>query len=133
MFNWSSKTLKRKQYYYDKNNTENIYFNKAPKTLKELIIRLLWGMEETYYDLNGKRLHCLKNRMRTFKDCYLLARTYFPGITFETVYGEIKNIMEDARNISELNAYYLDWPFLMCEDASAATFRQATNTKAPEY
>ena len=133
MFNWSSKTLQKKQESYNRVYKENIYLKFPPKTLRELIIRVLWGMEATYYNEEATKIHCLQNRFRTFRDCYLLAKTYFPGITFEIVYTEIKNIMEEARKLNSINDVFLEWPFMMCPDAGAATFIYGGETIAPEY
>lgn len=90
-------------------------------------------MEATYYNEEATNMHCFSDRFRTFRDCYLLAKTYFPGITFEIVYTEIKNIMEEARKLNSINNTFLEWPFMMCPDAGAATFRYAEATTAPKY
>lgn len=133
MYNWSVATLNKKQKNIDERFTENIYFRKKPESIREIIIRLLWNMEETYYDISELKLHCGKNRFRTIRDCYLLSRTYFPGVSYSFVHKTVKEIMEEAKKINKHNSFWLDWPFNMCSVAGAATFRYATRTTPPKY
>lgn len=76
-------------------NSQLICLKDKPKDLAELIARILYNNEETFYieeleKFKNKlkyKVHCSQNRRRTVEDCYLCAKYYCSNISYKDVYN----------------------------------------------
>lgn len=62
-----------------------------PKDLKEIIRRVLYGREATYYLVSGKA-NCNAYRARTIEDTFQVARTYIPDVTYAQVHDAVLSL-----------------------------------------
>lgn len=60
------------------------------KDLADVVFNLLFLRRETFWKRNGKLYKQTTGILRSIEDCYLLAKYYFPNISYERVHFAVK-------------------------------------------
>jgi len=60
------------------------------KDLADVVFNLLFLRRPTYWKRNGKLYKQTTGILRSIEDCYLLAKHYFPNISYERVHFAVK-------------------------------------------